>query len=129
MWYFAYGSNLNIRAVTEWCRHYGHRAPTLKPGKPAVLDNYRLCFPIFSEYFGGGIADIVYDPGKYVAGVLFDRVNKPTIRGARPSVMQEEYPLPETPKRCRAEFVRSRGTLRDVVREPGTHMMNQQVGK
>ena len=72
MWYFAYGSNLNIRAVTEWCRHYGHRAPTLKPGKPAVLDNYRLCFPIFSEYFGGGIADIVYDPGKYVAGVLFD---------------------------------------------------------
>ena len=72
MWYFAYGSNLNIRAVTEWCRHYGHRAPALKPGKPAVLDNYRLCFPIFSEYFGGGIADIVYDPGKYVAGVLFD---------------------------------------------------------
>src|SRR5205085_3034922 len=29
-------------------------------------------FPIFSEYWGGGIADIVYDPGKYVAGVLFD---------------------------------------------------------
>jgi hypothetical protein len=44
----------------------------MKPGRPAVLDNYRLCFPIFSEYWGGGIADIVYDPGKYVAGVLFD---------------------------------------------------------
>jgi hypothetical protein len=72
MWYFAYGSNLNIRAVTEWCRHYGNRVPALKPGKPAVLDNYRLCFPIFSEYYGGGIADIVYDPGKYVAGALFD---------------------------------------------------------
>ena len=72
MWYFAYGSNLNSRAVAEWCRHYGHRPPTLKPGKPAVLDNYRLSFPIFSEYYGGGIADIVYDPGKYVAGALFD---------------------------------------------------------
>ena len=72
MWYFAYGSNLNSRAVAEWCRHYGFRAPALKPGKPAILDNYRLCFPIFSEYFGGGIADIVYDPGKYVAGALFD---------------------------------------------------------
>jgi cation transport regulator ChaC len=72
MWYFAYGSNLNSRAVAEWCRHHGHRPPALKPGKPAVLDNYRLCFPIFSEYWGGGIADIVYDPGKYVAGVLFD---------------------------------------------------------
>ena len=72
MWYFAYGSNLNIRAVSEWCRHYGHRCPNLKPGRPAVLDNYRMCFPIFSEYWQGGIGDIVYDPGKYVAGALFD---------------------------------------------------------
>lgn len=44
----------------------------MRPARPAVLDNYRLCFPIFSEYWGGGIADIVYDPGKYVAGALFD---------------------------------------------------------
>jgi hypothetical protein len=44
----------------------------MKNGQPAVLDNYRLCFPIYSEYWGGGIGDIVYDPGKYVAGVLFD---------------------------------------------------------
>ena len=72
MWYFAYGSNLNSRAVTEWCRHFGHKPPALKAGKPSVLDNYRLCFPIFSEYWGGGIADIVYDPGKYVMGALFD---------------------------------------------------------
>jgi hypothetical protein len=72
MWYFAYGSNLNTRAVAEWCRHYGLKSPSMKNGKPAVLDNYRLCFPIYSEYWGGGTADIVYDPGKYVAGVLFD---------------------------------------------------------
>ena len=72
MWYFAYGSNLNSRAVGEWARHFGHKPPALKPGRPAVLDNYRLCFPIFSEYWGGGIADIVYDPGKYVMGALFD---------------------------------------------------------
>src|SRR5690349_16589670 len=72
MWYFAYGSNLNSRAVSEWCRHFGHKAPSMKPGRPSVLDNYRLSFPIFSEYYGGGIADIVYDPGKYVMGALFD---------------------------------------------------------
>ena len=72
MWYFAYGSNLNVAAVAQWCRHYGHRSPISKPGKPGVLDNYRLCFPIYSEYWGGGVADIVYDPGKYVAGALFD---------------------------------------------------------
>lgn len=72
MLYFAYGSNLNAKAVTDWCRHYGHKPPNLKHGKPASLTNYRLCFPIFSEYWGGGIGDVVYDPGKYVAGVLFD---------------------------------------------------------
>jgi hypothetical protein len=72
MWYFAYGSNLNARAVAEWCRHHGHRPPQMKGGRPSILDNYRLCFPIYSDYWGGGIADIVYDPGKYVAGALYD---------------------------------------------------------
>ena len=72
MWYFAYGSNMNAKAVTEWSRHFGHRPPNMKGGKPAVLDNYRLGFSIYSEYWGGGIADIVYDPGKYVAGALFE---------------------------------------------------------
>jgi len=72
MWYFAYGSNLNSRAVVEWSRHFGHKPPQMKPGRPAVLDNYRLSFPIFSEYWGGGIGDIVYDPGKYVMGAVFD---------------------------------------------------------
>jgi len=72
VWYFAYGSNRNAAAVAEWARHYGYRAPSLKNGRAAVLDNYRLCFPIYSEYWGGGIADIIYDPGKYVAGAVFD---------------------------------------------------------
>ena len=72
MYYFAYGSNLNAKSVSDWCKHHGHRAPAMKNGRPAVLDNYRLCFPIYSEYWGGGIGDIVYDPGKYVAGVIFD---------------------------------------------------------
>jgi gamma-glutamylcyclotransferase len=72
MWYFAYGSNLNTRAVAEWCRHAGLKSPPLKSAKPAVLDNYRLGFPIYSDYWGGGTADIVYDPGKYVQGALFD---------------------------------------------------------
>jgi hypothetical protein len=72
MMYFAYGSNLNVKAVADWCRHHGHSPLALRDGKSAVLDNYRMGFPIFSEYWGGGIADIVYDPGKYVMGVLFD---------------------------------------------------------
>jgi len=72
VYYFAYGSNLNPRGVAEWCKHHGHRPPGMKSARPAVLDNYRLCFPLYSEYWGGGIGDIYYDPGKYVAGALFD---------------------------------------------------------
>jgi hypothetical protein len=72
MWYFAYGSNLNAAAVGQWCKHHGPRSPITRPGRPAVLDNYRLCFPIYSEYWGGGVADIVYETGKYVAGALYD---------------------------------------------------------
>jgi hypothetical protein len=72
MLYFAYGSNMSTRAVAEWCRAYKMRAPLLVASRAAVLDNYRLCFPIYNEYWGGGIADIVYDPGKYVAGVIFE---------------------------------------------------------
>jgi cation transport regulator ChaC len=72
MWYFAYGSNLNTAAFTDWCRKHHHRGTPLKCGRPAVLDNHRLCFPIYSDVWGGGIADIVYDPGKYVAGALFE---------------------------------------------------------
>jgi hypothetical protein len=72
MYYFAYGSNLNAKAVAEWAKHFGHRVPAFKQMRPAVLDNYRLCFPIFSEYWGGGIGDIEYDAGKYVMGGLVE---------------------------------------------------------
>jgi hypothetical protein len=72
MLYFAYGSNLHTPSIAEWCRHYGHKVPQLRNARSAVLNNYRLAFPVFSEYWGGGTADIVYDPGKYVAGAVFD---------------------------------------------------------
>ena len=72
MWYFAYGSNLNARAVADWCRQGNHRLIPMRNGRPAVLDNFRLCFPIFSEYWQGGTADIAYDPGKSVAGAIFE---------------------------------------------------------
>lgn len=72
MWYFAYGSNLSRPAVSEWCRRHALRPPAMIGGKAAILDNYRLAFTLYSEYWGGGTADIVYDPGKYVAGVLFE---------------------------------------------------------
>lgn len=79
MWYFAYGSNLNTRAIAEWCRHHGKKLPSMRNGRPAILQNYRLCFPIYSEFWGGGIADIAYDPGKSVGGAVF-QLTEPEIR-------------------------------------------------
>jgi hypothetical protein len=79
MWYFAYGSNLNAGAVAEWCRHFKRKAPALRGGQAAILTNYRLCFPIYSDYWGGGLADISYDPGKHVAGVVFE-LSEPEMR-------------------------------------------------
>ncbi len=76
MLYFAYGSNLDFRSVADWSKHFGLKAPSLRGGKPAILDNYRLAFPVFSEYWGGGTADIVYDPGKSVSGAVFDLPDK-----------------------------------------------------
>ena len=35
VWYFAYGSNLNSAAVSEWCRHYKHKQMLLKSGRVA----------------------------------------------------------------------------------------------
>jgi len=72
MWYFAYGSNLNARAVAARCRHHGKRLPSLRGGRPVILPNYRLCFPLYSESWGGGIADIIYDPGKNVSGAIYE---------------------------------------------------------
>ena len=49
MLYFAYGSNLDQKSVAAWAKHFGHKTPSLRGEKPAILDNYRLAFPVFSE--------------------------------------------------------------------------------
>ncbi len=72
MLYFAYGSNLDFQSVSAWAKHFNRRPPNLRGGEPGIVDNYRLAFPVFSEYWGGGTADIVYDPGKSVSGAVFE---------------------------------------------------------
>jgi hypothetical protein len=48
---------------------------------------------------------------------------------ARAAVMQEKQALPDAPQRDGSELVRPGGALDDVVGEPGTHMVHQQVGE
>src|SRR5258708_21469050 len=49
------------------------------------------------------------------------------VRG--PSVMQEENPLPHAPKRRGAELSRTGLALAHSVRQPYTHVVDQQVGE
>lgn len=57
MLYFAYGSNLNLKAMK-------HRCPAAKPVSAARLDGYRLQFQTYCA--------AVPDPTKSVPGAIFD---------------------------------------------------------
>jgi hypothetical protein len=71
MWYFAYGHDMNWRSIAEWADQNSLRPPVLRSqGKPAVLSNHRLAFPRYDEQWGGGVADIIDEPGKSVFGAL-----------------------------------------------------------
>jgi len=71
MWYFAYGHDMNWRSISEWADQHSLRPPVLRAqGRAAVLSNYRLAFPRYDEYWGGGVADIIEEPGKSVFGAL-----------------------------------------------------------
>lgn len=72
MWYFAYGSDLNSQSLAEWSERLGLVPPARGTPKNAILRNFRLCFPVYDEAWDGGVADVVPEPGKSVAGVLFN---------------------------------------------------------
>jgi hypothetical protein len=48
---------------------------------------------------------------------------------SRSTIVQEEQPLPYTPKRCGAKFVRTGNALAYAVRQPLAHMVKSKVGK
>jgi len=72
MKYFAYGLDLDMRSLVEWTKLHSTRVPARTLVGPATLANYRLCFPAYSEFWQGGVADLAPEPGKSVAGALFD---------------------------------------------------------
>lgn len=62
--YFAYGSNLNWEQLQQRCP--GARFVDL-----ALLPDHRLAFTRASNYWGGGVADVVPTPGAQVWGVIY----------------------------------------------------------
>jgi hypothetical protein len=72
MLYFAYAHDVNYRSLVEWCDLTGRRAPLPRRQSPAVAINQRLAFPIYSDYWQGGVAGLMPDPGKRVSGAMLD---------------------------------------------------------
>lgn len=70
--YFAYGSNMNMKAVQDWCEK--HHIPPVKfiRWQVAKLLDHTLSFHAFSLTRKCGVANIVVEPGLFVEGILFD---------------------------------------------------------
>lgn len=68
VWYFAYGSNLNVAQLMT-------RIGKWKAARKAVLKNHKLTFDICSPSWGGGVADIVESEGNSVKGAIY-RISK-----------------------------------------------------
>ena len=59
--------------------------------------------------------------------MILDRREQAAIGGCSAAIVQEKDALPHTPQRSGAEFIRAGRTLRDVIREPRAHVMEQQI--
>jgi hypothetical protein len=60
-----------------------------------------------------------------VAGVLLNSMDEPAILGAGSAIMQKEDALPQTPERRGTELIGPCRSLRNVIREPGAHVVDQ----
>lgn len=75
-YYFAYGSNLNLKVFEEWCgsrnlpRDRNAPAP-LKALCRAYLPDMKLVFSRYSFWRGGGVLDIQQEIGCHVPGMIF----------------------------------------------------------
>ncbi len=72
MKYFAYGSNLNKEDLVKQCKKKRLDVPKLVNPKPFCLENYKLGFTRKSDDRKGGVADIIFSPGDFCCGVVFD---------------------------------------------------------
>lgn len=72
MKYFAYGSNLKLEDLNDWCRRKNVPNPKLTNPQPFKLENYKLGFTRKSINRKGGVADIIFSTGDFCWGVNFD---------------------------------------------------------
>ncbi|MBI2434256.1 MAG: gamma-glutamylcyclotransferase [Candidatus Hydrogenedentes bacterium] len=70
--YFAYGSNLNLEHLHDWCRSHGFTAAELHPKYQACLPDHELVFNYGSSRWDGGVLNLRRRPGQLVEGMVFE---------------------------------------------------------
>ncbi len=71
-YYFAYGSNLNLRDWHAWCQRNGHPEGLLKFKTTAYLPDWELTFNYRSTSRNGGVLSLTPRIGQLVAGAVFE---------------------------------------------------------
>jgi hypothetical protein len=87
--YFAYGSNMDLEDLRNWCCENNYAHLNLTNRKAAKLAGYKLDFNYFSSGRKCGAANIMPAPGESVYGILckLSKSDLDTIR------IKEGYPL------------------------------------
>jgi len=122
--YFAYGSNMDKDYLDQWCRDHNHPIIEFLDIRPAILEDYKLCFNYYSEKtWQAGAANIIFEENSKVYGLLIrlDEKDKYIIR------KKEGYPnyyseIPVTVKTFDNEIVNDVLTYKVVKgREKSEH--------
>lgn len=71
LYYFAYGSNLNIYALQRFFIGKGYDPETVRPLFTAYLPDRELCFNFHSPSWGGGVLNVVTRRGSITPGAVF----------------------------------------------------------
>ena len=110
LYYFAYGSNLNIDDLAAWTQRTGNELTLdTKNTRKAFLPDYRLAFTRYSRNRQGGVLDVVADKGHVVPGVLFP------IREEQLTVLDQKEGAPNAYRRLPCRVVDMRGRVVEAV--------------
>ena len=70
--YFAYGSNLNLDDLRDWCIQRGYDFPISQPVSHGYVPDMELVFNYHSSTRGGGALNLELRLGHVVTGMLFE---------------------------------------------------------
>lgn len=76
MYYFAYGTNVNLKDMGTWCELRKIRHIRIISKQPAILKDFQLVFDHYSAEYNGSIANVHPHPGEQVHGVLYNLLDE-----------------------------------------------------